>query len=212
MRRPLVDYSVYLVTDRTLCGGRDLLDVVAEAVQGGITLVQLREKHAAAREFVELARALKAILRPAGVPLLINDRIDVALAAEADGIHVGQSDMPYGLARRLMGPQAVIGLSVETMDQVHEAEKTDVDYLAASPIFVSGTKTDTGEPWGLKGLSEVRAATTKPLVGIGAIGPENATSVVRAGADGVAVVSAICAAESPKDAARNLLRVVTDAR
>ncbi len=207
-----VDYSVYLVTDRPLCGARDLLDVVAEAVQGGVTLVQLREKHADTREFIELARGLQAIVRPAGIPLLINDRIDVALAVGADGVHVGQSDMPYEQARLLLGPDAVIGLSVENMEQVREAVAWDVDYLGVSPIFASATKTDTGAPWGLDGLAAVRKATSKPLVGIGSIGPLNAGEVICAGADGVAVVSAICAAESPREATSILRRSVAGVR
>lgn len=210
MRAP--DYGVYLVTDRGLCLGRPLEDVVREAVSGGVTVVQLREKHSDTREFVELARSLKKELERHDVPLLINDRIDVALACGADGVHVGQSDMPYPEARRLMGPKAIIGLSVETMEHVREAEAWDVDYLGVSPIFTTSTKTDTGKPWGLDGLRRLRAATRHRLVGIGALNADNAVDVVRAGADGIAVVSAICSSPSPADAAAELLRKVSAAR
>lgn len=210
MRR--VDYGVYLVTDRSLCHGRELMDVVLQAVSGGAGVVQLREKDAGTREFVELACALKTELAAREVPLLINDRIDVALACGADGVHIGQSDMPYELARRILGPDAIIGLSVETMDQVWEAEKLDVDYLGVSPVFATGTKTDTGRPWGLGGLKKVRSSSRHPLVGIGALGAHNAGDAVRAGADGVAVVSALCSAPSPQKAAEELAQAVEKAR
>ncbi len=206
------DYSVYLVTDRPLCCGRDLVEIVGLAVQGGASMVQLREKQAGTRDFVAIAHALLDIVRPAGVPLLINDRIDVALAVGADGVHVGQSDMPYEDARCLLGPEAIIGLSVETMEQAKEAESWDVDYFGVSPVFASTTKTDTGEPWGLEGLRRLREQSAKPLVGIGSLGPANAADVIRAGADGVAVVSAICSAEKPDRAAAELCRVVRSSR
>lgn len=206
------DYGVYLVTDRGLCLGRPLEDIVRQAVSGGVSVVQLREKNADTREFVELARALRRELGRHGVPLLINDRIDVALASGADGVHVGQSDMPYPEARRLMGPDAIIGLSVETMAQVREAEGWDVDYLGVSPIFSTSTKTDTGAPWGLEGLRRLREATRHKLVGIGALNAGNAAEVVQAGADGIAVVSAICSADSPAEAASLLRAEVLKAR
>lgn len=198
------DYSVYLVTDRALCGDRNLVDVVTEAVRGGVTIVQLREKRSDTRDFVETGRALVEVLRPLNVPLLINDRIDVALAVGADGVHIGQSDMPYDLARKLLGPDAIIGLSVETMEQAREAEHWAVDYLGVSPVFATPTKTDTGTPWGLEGLARLREESRHKLVGIGGIGSENAAQVIAAGAHGVAVVSAICAAPSPREAAKRL--------
>ncbi|HEU6437133.1 MAG TPA: thiamine phosphate synthase [Nitratidesulfovibrio sp.] len=206
------DYGVYLVTDRALCRGRALADVVAATVAGGVTVVQLREKHVDTREFVELARALKGLLAPRGVPLLINDRVDVALACRADGVHVGQGDMHPADVRALLGPTALIGLSVETMDQAREAEALDVDYLGVSPVFATPTKTDTAPPWGLDGLARLRAATRCTLVAIGGIGASNAASVLAAGADGLAVVSALCAADDPGRAAAELRGVVRTAR
>jgi len=212
MRRPAFDPAVYLVTDRGLARGRDLLEVVAEAVAGGAGLVQLREKHADTRQFLDLARALAALLAPSGVPLLINDRIDVALAAGADGVHLGQTDMPVDMARAMLGPGALIGLSVETPEQAREAEGLDVDYLGVSPVFATPTKADTGPAWGLDGLAGLASWSRHVLVAIGGIGPGNAAQVARAGARGVAVVSAICAADSPRDAAAALLAAVRRAR
>lgn len=210
--RPAVDWGVYLVTDRPLCGGRDLAAVVRAAVRGGVGVVQLREKSAPTREYVELARALKAQLAGAGVPLLVNDRADVAFAAGADGVHLGQSDLSWRDARRLLGPEALIGLSVETEAQAAAAADADVDYLGVSPIFPTPTKRDTGEAWGLAGLRRLRAATRQVLVAIGGLGPANAAEAIAAGADGVAVVSAICAAPDPEAAARALRAAVVRAR
>jgi len=210
--RRAADYGVYLVTDRALCRGRALPDVVMVAVAGGVTMVQLREKHVDTREFVELARALKALLAPRGVPLLINDRVDVALAARADGVHVGQGDMHPADVRALLGSDALVGLSVETMEQAREAEALDVDYLGVSPVFATPTKTDTAPPWGLDGLARLRAATGRTLVAIGGIGPANAEDVLRAGADGLAVVSALCAADDPQRAAEELRGAVRTVR
>ena len=126
--------KLYLVTDRELSLGRSLEKVVSEAVAGGVTIVQLREKDASTGEFVELAFRLKDILRPYNVPLIINDRVDVALAVDAEGLHIGQSDMPYEIARKLLGPNKIIGLSVECIDDILKANKLDVDYVGISPV------------------------------------------------------------------------------
>lgn len=206
--RPPFDPALYLVTDRGLCGERSLADVVGLAVRGGVTLVQLREKRLDTRAMVELARALAALLAPLGVPLLVNDRVDVALAAGAKGAHLGQGDLHPADARALLGPGAILGLSLERPSQLAEAEGLDVDYYGVSPIFPTATKTDTGPGWGLSGLASLRRATARPLVAIGGVGPENARDIMRAGADGLAVVSAICAARDPESASRELLAAV----
>jgi thiamine-phosphate pyrophosphorylase len=203
--------GLYLVTDRPLCGARPVDAVVAEAVAGGVACVQLREKDLATRPFVELALRLKAVLAPAGVPLLINDRMDVALACGADGVHVGQSDMPVAVLRRHLGPKAVIGLSVETWADVEQAQDMEVDYLGVSPVYATPTKTDTLTPWGLEGLARIRAFSRHPLVAIGGMNAATVQAAVRAGADGVAVVSAICASPDPRAAARELARRVQEA-
>ncbi len=200
--------ALYLVTDRALSLGRPLEEVVLAAVRGGVGIVQLREKDAPTRLFVEEAQRIKRLLAPYGVPLIINDRVDVALAVEADGVHIGQQDMPYPLARKLLGKRAIIGLSVETVDQVLEAEAYDVDYLGVSPIFPTPTKTDTVGAWGLAGLATVRRLSRHRLVAIGGLNAANAESVIRAGADCIAVVSAICSAPDVEQAAATLRRTI----
>jgi thiamine-phosphate pyrophosphorylase len=195
---------LYLVTDQALTRGRPLADVVAAAVQGGVTCVQLREKQLGTREFLAQALILKALLAPQGIPLVINDRIDIAMACGADGVHLGQNDLPVDEARKLLPPGVFIGWSVESMDDVQQSAALPVDYLGVSPIFSTPTKTDTKDPWGLEGLAVVRAATPLPLVAIGGIHGGNARDVLRAGADGLAVVSALCAADDPRAAAATL--------
>jgi thiamine-phosphate pyrophosphorylase len=199
---------LYLVTDQFCAGGRTLADVVAAAVQGGVTCVQLREKQLNTRDFVAQALALKDLLAPHGIPLVINDRIDVALACGAQGVHLGQSDMPVTQARRLLPPEVFIGWSVETLEDVARSAELQVDYLGVSPIFATPTKTDTLPPWGLEGLRQVRQATTAPLVAIGGIHVGNAREVLLAGADGLAVVSALCAAQDTCVAALRLRQLI----
>ncbi|HLZ20484.1 MAG TPA: thiamine phosphate synthase [Smithellaceae bacterium] len=200
--------GVYLVTDRGLCRDRSLEDVVLQAVQGGAAYVQLREKDLSTREFVEEALAIKERLLPYRVPLIINDRIDVALACQADGVHVGQGDMPYATARKLMGPKAIVGLSVETWQDVLDSQPLDVDYIGISPVFATPTKTDTKEPWGLDGIRKIKAYSRHPLVAIGGINESNARAVVEAGAACLAVVSAVCSADDPAKAAARLKNII----
>ncbi|EOQ98435.1 thiamine-phosphate diphosphorylase [Leptospira wolbachii serovar Codice str. CDC] len=194
--------GVYLVTDRPLCRMHSLAEVVRLAALGGVNLVQLREKETDSREFLELAKHLKEILRPFSIPLLINDRLDICLAAGANGVHLGQSDLPWQDARRILGKDAIIGLSLETKEDYHSLIKTDshpgLDYLAVSPIFETNTKTNTKPAWGLEGLKWLRTQTKLPIVAIGGIKESNAKDVLDAGADSLAVVSAICSAKDPK--------------
>lgn len=196
--------SLYLVTDRSLAGGKPVEEIVRAAVAGGVTMVQLREKDIPTRDFIDEAIALKAALSGTGVPLIINDRVDVALAADADGVHIGQSDMPYEAARSLMGPEKIIGLSVENMDQVLLANSLDVDYIGVSPVFATPTKTDTAAPFGLEGLAEAVRKSGHPAVAIGGMNAKTAADVIAAGADGIAVVSAIMASEDPRSSAAEL--------
>lgn len=197
--------KLYLVTDRDLSLGRSLEEVVREAVAGGVTMVQLREKDASTGEFVELGRKLMTVLKPLGVPLIINDRVDVALAVDADGVHIGQSDMPYADARRLLGHDKIIGLSVENFEDLDIANTLDVDYVGISPVYGTPTKTDTAEPFGLEGLRKAVQMSAHPTVAIGGMNASTIGEVIAAGADGVAVVSAICSASSPRAAAAELL-------
>jgi thiamine-phosphate pyrophosphorylase len=200
--------GLYFVTDRGLCGAKPLADVVLQAVRGGAACVQLREKDLSTGLFIEEAGRIKTLMAPFRVPLIINDRLDVALAVAADGVHVGQSDMPYEIARKLMGKQAIIGLSVETWEDVERAQGLDCDYLGVSPVFATPTKRDTKEPWGLEGLARIRAFSRHPLVAIGGLNAGNAEAAVMAGAGGVAVVSAICAAADPYAASRELAEII----
>ncbi len=207
-----VDYSLYLVTDRALARGRATADVVRAAVAGGATCVQVREKHGGTREFLEEARAVQAVLRGTGVPLIVNDRVDVALAIGAEGVHLGQQDMPLADARRLGPPGWIIGISAESVSDAVRAERDGADYVGVSPVFATPTKTDHAAPLGLTGLRAIRAATKLPLVAIGGVHAGNAREVIRAGADGLAVVSAIVAADDPRAAAEVLRREIAAAK
>jgi thiamine-phosphate pyrophosphorylase len=200
--------GIYLVTDRALCGPRTIDEIIMAAVGGGVRYVQLREKNVTTRFFVEEARRVKLLLKPFRIPLIINDRVDVALAAEAEGIHLGQDDMPCFLARKLLGRAVLIGLSVECWEDVVRAQEQDVDYLGVSPVFPTSTKTDTKGYWGLSGLAKIKAYSRHPLVAIGGINETNAAATIRAGADCLALVSAICAAPDPRQAAKNLALII----
>ena len=212
MSRYNFDLSLYLVTDRELSKGRDIRWIVEEAAKGGCTLVQLREKDCCTRDFVKIAQDLKEILRPFNVPLVINDRIDIALAVDAAGVHIGQSDMPYDIARKLLGPDKIIGISVESIDDVKAANLTDVDYIGVSPIFATSTKTDTKTPFLLDGARLVSAISKHPTVGIGGMNHKTAKDVILSGLDGIAVVSDIVSADSPRKSAETLLQIVKEAK
>lgn len=199
-----LDLRLYLVTDPAGCLGRDLAWVVAEALAGGVTVVQLREKQATTREFLERARRIKPVCDAAGVPLIINDRVDVALAVGATGVHLGQEDMPYADARRLLGPRAIIGLTVHDMAELEEARATDADYFGLGPAFPTRTKPDAPAPWDMDEYARACALAGRPVAAIGGIGPHNGQAVLAAGAHGLAVSSAICSAESPRRAAMEL--------
>lgn len=201
---------LYLVTDQASLMGRTLSDVVQQAVQGGATCVQLREKHASSRDFFAQAVALMDLLTPHGVPLIINDRVDIALACGAQGVHLGQSDLPVKQARALLPDTVFIGWSVESMEDVAHSATLPLDYLGVSPVFATPTKTDTRAPWGLDGLQAVRRLVALPLVAIGGIHLGNAAQVLRAGADSLAVVSAVCSAPDPAMAARKLKALIDD--
>ena len=206
------DLSLYLVTDRPLSGGRDMAWIVREAAAGGVTMVQLREKECSTAEFIALARELKRALQPLGIPLIINDRVDVALAVDADGVHIGQSDMPYETARQLLGSSKIIGLSVETMEEVIAANALDVDYIGISPVYATPTKTDTLAPFGLEGIEEVMRLSRHRCVAIGGMNRNTIGEVIARGVEGVAVVSAIVAAESPREASEELAAIIRNNR
>lgn len=205
-----LELSAYLITDRVLCGERGVLEVVRRAVEGGVSLVQLRDPEAKTGQLVEQARALLSVLRPARVPLIINDRVDVALAAGADGVHVGQRDMSVADVRALVGPDMIVGLSISTLAELErsKAALSQVDYLGVGPIFATRTKPDAAAPIGAQGLAEVVARTQLPVVAIGGLKRDNAAEAIRAGAQGIAVVSEICCASDPALVTRELVRLV----
>ena len=201
-------FELYLVTDEKLCLGRPVGEVVEQAVSGGVTAVQLREKQLSTKDFLKRAFQLKEILSAYHVPLIINDRIDIALAVKADGIHVGQNDMPYDNFTKIIPGQMIRGLSVETPEQAAEAEDYKLDYLSVSPVFLTTTKSELEHEWGLEGLRHLAANTKHTLVAIGGINKSNAREVLKAGAKGIAVVSAICSAQDPLIAARELKSII----
>lgn len=198
------DPYLYLVTDRSLSGGRPIEFIVEQAVQGGVTMVQLREKSCPVPEFIRMALRLKQLLKPYRVPLIINDRLDVAMASGADGLHIGQDDIPYSYARKMLGKNKIIGLSVETIDQAEEANDFNVDYIGISPVFVTGTKPELEKGLGLDGVRAIASLSKHYTVAIGGINAANAGAVLQAGANGLAVVSAIVSADNPRKAAEVL--------
>ncbi|MBS3780714.1 MAG: thiamine phosphate synthase [Desulfovermiculus sp.] len=199
-----IDYSLYLVISQGDCLGRDVFQVLEQAVQGGVSLVQLREKTMPTRNLVALAKRMKAFLTDHSIPLIINDRVGVALAVDADGVHLGQDDMHPLDVRPLIGPNRILGLSINTEEQLREAQTLPVDYLGVGPVFATQTKKDSKPVLGLDKLSSMCRKKHFPAVGIGGINVQNASEVIAAGAEGIAVVSAICGADSPQDAAGEL--------
>lgn len=197
-----------VVTDAD-CGGRDLVDVVRAALRGGAPAVQLRMKDAPARDMVEMAHVLLGETRPAGALLFVNDRVDVAVVAGADGAHVGQDDLPVAAARRVSPPGFLLGVSAESVELAMQAEAEGADYVGVGPVYATGSKDDAGEPIGTGRIAEVAAAVRIPVVGIGGIGIGNARSVVESGAAGVAVISAVMRADDPEAAVRELSRIIT---
>jgi thiamine-phosphate pyrophosphorylase len=200
-------YKLYLVTDDQ----QDLATlehVVEQAVAGGVTMVQVREKHGDVRAFIERAQRVKAILKGTGVPLIINDRVDVALAVDADGLHLGQSDMPATIARQLIGENKILGLSIENEQQLEESNHLPIDYIGLSAIFATPTKTNTKKHWGVEGLKKALETTRLPIVGIGGINENNIPELMATGVHGLALVSAICHADDPKASSEHLLSLM----
>jgi thiamine-phosphate pyrophosphorylase len=203
------DLLLYLCTDRALALGRPLAEAVEAAIAGGVTMVQLREKHASTGEFYRIALEVQAVTRRRHIPLVINDRLDIALAVGAEGVHLGQTDLPLTAARRLAGKAMFIGLSASTVEEALAAEQDGADYLGVGAVYPTGTKADTGEAIGLEGLAAVRAAVKIPVVGIGGVNAGNAAAVAATGAAGIAVISGILSQPDIEAAARKL-RLILD--
>lgn len=200
-----IDPRLYVITDRTL-GGHE--DITRAALAGGATVVQLRDKQASSRRLYEIALRLRHLLADANIALIVNDRVDIALAADTHGVHAGPDDLPVAAARRILGSARVVGASAGTISEAVEAERAGSDYLGVGPVFPTGTKPDAGAPIGLEGLRRIASSVTIPVVGIGGITADNAGKVIEAGAAGVAVISAVAAADDRVRAVRAIRRAV----
>lgn len=206
--RHLIDWRLCFIADSEAAAGRDLLQLVAEAVEGGATIIQLRGKKWTSRDFLGLGSKAVRLLRSKKIPVIINDRLDIALACEADGVHLGQDDMPISYARKLLGKDRIIGISAATPVEAEAAERGGADYIGAGPVFSTSSKRDLGPPLGLQGLRTIRQKVQIPILAIGGISSANVSDVVSAGADGVAVISAIASAPNPKTAATELIESI----
>lgn len=206
------DPTVYLVTDPEMTRDRGLAATVAAAVEGGATMVQLRDKTASSDDLIRQAVELKAVLAPRGIPLIVNDRLDVAIASGAAGVHLGQDDGSCAEARRTLGASAIIGQSVTTPEEIAKLDPAIVDYAGLGPLFGTRTKADAGEALGAARFATLRRLIAVPTVAIGGISIDGAATAFAAGADGVACVSAICAASDPRAAAASLVAVAARVR
>lgn len=210
--KPVFDLRVYVLTDKQLSLGRSHLEVISAAIRGGATMIQYREKNAGTREMVAQATILRDLCRRHSIPFLVNDRVDVALAVDADGLHVGQDDMPAAIARKMIGAYKILGVSAETPAQALAAIADGADYLGVGTVFATSSKPDVGKPIGLNGVKEIARLSKIPIVGIGGINASNAGDVIRSGAAGVSVISAIVSAQNIELATRELLEIVSTAR
>jgi thiamine-phosphate pyrophosphorylase len=208
----LPDYSLCVITKSVPHRGRGHADVARAALEGGCRFLQLRDKELSTRRLVEVAQEIRELTHAVGATFVVNDRVDVALAAEADGVHLGEEDMPLTVARRLLGSRAIIGASAATVAAARAAEAEGADYLGAGPVFTTGSKADAGEAVGFGPVTLLKAAVGIPVLGIGGITAANVTGVIHAGADGVAVISAIADAEDMVEATRALLARIREAQ
>lgn len=199
---------LYVLTDAGAARGRDVVSLVAAALEGGATAIQLRDKSPSARDQIRVGQALRRLTREAGALFIVNDRVDVAYAVEADGVHLGQDDFPAEVARRILGPDAIVGGSAGNQDELAHCLQAGVDYLGVGPMYPTPSKPDAGSPIGPAGLAEIRRETDLPIVGVGGIGVQNLEPVVRAGADGVAVIGAVVGADDVRAAARRVRTAV----
>lgn len=204
MAKPLVDYSIYLVLDPDLTASFGMVQTAVEAAKAGATLVQLRAPDWKKRQYFECALQLKKALEPFNTKLIINDHVDVALAMDADGVHVGQKDLPVEKVRELVGPDKIVGLSINTMNEMRVVDPSVVDYVGIGPIFATTTKKDAAAPVGLDGFEKLSEASPVPCVAIGSVKAQHIPALVKAKAQGIAVVSAICGQPSPYEATREL--------
>ncbi|MDR5709521.1 MAG: thiamine phosphate synthase [Armatimonadota bacterium] len=205
-----LDLRLYVITDATRWS-RTHEEVAAAALQGGATVLQFREKRATTRALYETARRLQELCRACGVPFIVNDRLDIALAVDADGVHLGSEDLPVAVARRILGPHRIVGASAGSVEEALRAEEEGASYLGVGSVYVTGTKPDAGAPIGPDGLVKIVRAVRIPVVGIGGITLDRVPEVIQAGAAGVAVISAVAAAADMVEATRALRRAVDEA-
>ncbi|MEN6412373.1 MAG: thiamine phosphate synthase [Veillonellales bacterium] len=208
MEKTVKDYRLYLVTDRPLLRGKDFCQSIEQAIIGGVTFLQLREKSLSTLEFYRQALQVKALAAKYNIPFVINDRLDIALAVDADGLHIGQDDMPLEAARRLLGPEKIIGVSAATVEEAVLAEKQGADYLGVGAVFATATKTDA-DTVSLEELRRIKQQVTIPVVAIGGINESNVQQAMAAGIDGVSVVSAILGRDDIQQAANQLFQLVS---
>ncbi|GJM62920.1 thiamine phosphate synthase [Persicobacter diffluens] len=205
----MVDYALMFVTDDRITDDATFLSILEAALKGGVTIVQLREKQLDTAAFLTRAKACKSLCSLFGVPLIINDRLDIALAVEADGVHLGQKDMPVMEARKLLGAEKIIGLSVSNVQQAADANAMNIDYIGLSPIFSTNTKTrDLEPPLRIDGLKEIRKVSNKPIVCIGGVDKTNTTEIIRNGSQGIAVISAISKSRDPENESKALKNII----
>jgi thiamine-phosphate pyrophosphorylase len=210
--RATLDPRLYAITDARVARGRDQVELLRAAIRGGVTMVQLRDKELPARDQYELGRRLRELTRAANVPLIVNDRIDLALAIDADGVHLGQDDLPPRVARALLGHGRIVGVSAGNAEEFELIRREGADYVGTGPFAATGSKADAGAAIGPAGLRALREITNLPMVAIGGIGPANVAAAMATGADGVAVISAVLGADDPERAAAELRRVIDAAR
>jgi thiamine-phosphate pyrophosphorylase len=204
--------KLHVLTDHDWSRGRDMVTVVRAALAGGATVIQLRDKTASTRRLVEAGQALRQLTSQYGALLIVNDRIDVALAVDADGAHVGQDDMPGEIARRLLGANRILGMSAGTMEEAQASIAAGADYLGVGPIFATRTKADAGAPIGTQLLRDLSVHTEIPLVAIGGVTADNASTVIQAGATGVAVITAVVNAEDIEAATKRIVNAMIVSR
>ena len=204
-----IDWRLCLVADMEAAGKRDLVAIIQESVEAGATMIQLRGKNCTTQEFLDLAVRISGFLNPKGIPLIVNDRADIALACEADGLHLGQQDIPLVFARKILGQNRLIGISVNTIEEAQTAEKEGADYVGVGPVYFTSSKDKLPTILGLEGLRSVRENVHIPILAIGGLTAENARAVISAGADGIAVISAIMGEDDISEATKSLLSVLS---
>jgi thiamine-phosphate pyrophosphorylase len=207
-----MNYDLYIITDETIAGGRSHAEIARQAALGGADIIQLRDKNRSCKELVTVGQEMAVITREAGAYLIVNDRLDVAMACGADGVHFGQDDMRVGTARQIAPPGFIIGVSVGTVEEAAEAEREGADYVALSPTFLTSSKDNAGPGHGLDRLREIKRAVSIPVIAIGGINRQNVRDVIAAGADGIAVISAVVARQDIAAAARELKDLVRESR